>query len=156
MNKNLAFCLAILTPIKWRGQQRRSHLCTRQRKVIRERKKGEKERKRETKEKPKKTKEEKKRKERKRGGGTTAAREKEREESRQQGRRRERSHGSKEKERKSPASRHGQLRTAVAVTVVGNAVSRQNYPFSLLSNITSKTFFLMILNVFMALLWGTK
>ena len=39
----------------------------------------------------------------------------------QQGRRRERVHGSKEKERKSPASHHGQPRAAVAAAVVGNA-----------------------------------
>ena len=69
-------------------------------------------------------------------------REREGEGPRQQGRRRERSHGSKEKEDKIPASHHGQPRTTVAVAVICNAVSRQNCPFSLLLNITSKIFFL--------------
>ena len=45
--------------------------------------------------------------------------------------RRERVHGSKERERKSPVSHHGQPRAAVAAAVVGNSVSRQNPFFTL-------------------------
>ena len=78
-----------------------------------------------------KTKGERKRKERKKEGESTAARKREGEESRQQGEGGEKLH--------EPP---GQPRTTVAVTIVGNAISRQNRPFSLLLNITSKTFFL--------------
>ena len=49
----------------------------------------------------------------------------------QQGRRRKRVHGSKKKERKSPASHHGQPWAAVAAAIVGNPVSRQNPFFTL-------------------------
>ena len=87
-------------------------------------KKGRKENKGKTKEKPR----EKRKEKREKGRGSA----------RQQGDWRERGHGSKEKEEKSPASHPGQPRAAV----VGNAVSRQNRPFSLFLNIALKTFFL--------------
>ena len=68
-------------------------------------KKGRKEKKRKTKEKQREKRKEK--------------REKERGSARQQGRRGERVHGSKERERKSPTSHHGQPRTAITAAVVG-------------------------------------
>ena len=80
-------------------------------------KKGRKEKKGKTKEKPR----EKRKEKREKGRGSA----------RQQGRRRERVDGSKERERKSPASNHGQPRAAVAAAVVGNPVSRQNPFFTL-------------------------
>ena len=87
----------------------------------REKKKGKKEKKKKKKRKTKrKTKRKRKGKERKREGAF-----------RQQGRRRQRVHGIKEKERKSPASHHGQPRAAVAAAIVGNPVSRQNPFFTL-------------------------
>ena len=79
--------------------------------------KGRKEKKGKTKEKPR----EKRKEKREKGRGSA----------RQQGRRRERVHGSKERERKSPVSHHGQPRAAVAAAVVGNPVSRRNPFFSL-------------------------
>ena len=105
-----------MASIKGCIQPRPSHLFTWLRKEKRE-KKGRKEKKGKTKEKPR----EKRKEKREKGRGSA----------RQQGRRRERVHGSKERERKSPASHHGQPRVAVAAAVVGNPVSRQNPFFTL-------------------------